>query len=327
MIQIPKEFRGCALWRDENGVRTWAQGYADWSGGRLNTPETKFGTASAGKGFVAVGVLQLVEKGLLRMDTTIGEALDIDWKGIDRDITVEQLLTHTSGIPDYFDESVMDEYEELWADFPNYRVRRNVDLLPLFIDKPMMYPRGERFQYNNTGFVVLAMMIEAVTGAAFDEYLKANVFDAAGMTSTGYYEMDMLPKNCANAYIWDEARGGYRTNIYSVDAKGTGAGGAFTTVVDVMRFWDALMDHRLLSAEMTEQMLSVHAQDGGSQYGCGIWLKNGGAQVQLEGCDPGVSFVTRYDRTTGRLAVLVSNYGDNVWEIIEKAGFEPSAEG
>ena len=321
MIQIPADFRGCALWRDETGVRTWAQGYADWSGDRLNALDTKFGTASAGKAFVAVGVLQLVEKRLLRLDSTIGKVLDIDWKAIDRAITVEQLLTHTSGIPDYFDESVMDEYEELWVDFPNYRVRRNADLLPLFINKPMMYPRGEKFQYNNTGFVVLAMMIEAVTGMAFDDYLQANVFRVAGMTGTGYYAMDMLPKNCAMAYIWDEKRGGYRTNIYSVDAKGTGAGGAFTTVSDIEKFWDALMGHRLLSAGMTEKMITLHTQDESSQYGYGVWLKNGGAQVQFEGCDPGVSFITRYDRDTGRMFAIASNYGDDVWKIAQSAGF------
>lgn len=319
MIQIPENFRGCALWRDEANVRTWAQGYADMANERPNTPETRFGTASAGKAFVAVGVLQLVEKRLLRMDSTIGELLPLDWKAIDRDITVEQLLTHTSGIPDYFDESVMDEYEELWIDFPNYRVRRNMDLLPLFIDKPMMYPRGGKFQYNNTGFVVLAMIIEQVTGQIFDEYLAKNVFAPAGMAGTGYYEMDMLPKNCANAYIWDEGRGGYRTNIYSIDAKGTGAGGAFTTVGDIAKFWDALLGHKLLSPEMTREMMSVHAQDAGAQYGYGIWLKNDGTQAQFEGCDPGVSFITRYDFTAKTLAVLVSNYGDNVWEIIDNA--------
>ena len=100
MFVIPEGFRGCALWRDEKGVRTWAQGCADLPNGRRNTPGTRFGTASAGKVFVAVGVLQLVEKGLLRLDSCIGDVLPMDWKAIDRNITVEQLLTHTSGIPD-----------------------------------------------------------------------------------------------------------------------------------------------------------------------------------------------------------------------------------
>ena len=319
MFTIPENFRGCALWRDENGVRTWAQGYADLPNERANTPQTRFGTASAGKVFVAVGVLQLVEKGLLRLDSDIGDVLPLDWKAIDPAITVEQLLTHTSGIPDYFDESVMQEYDELWVDFPNYKIRHNADLLPLFIDKPMMYPRGERFQYNNTGFVVLAMLLEQISGRPFDAYLRENVFLPAGMCDTGYFELDMLPQNCANGYVYDVARGGWRTNIYSIDAKGTGAGGAFTTVGDAMRFWDALLQYRLLSAELTERMLRVHARDGENRYGYGIWLKRDGRQAQFEGCDPGVCFVTRYDRDTGRLGVVVSNYGDNVWQIMDSA--------
>ena len=311
------DLRGCALMRCTDGsMKEWVHGYADLPNERPNRMDTRFGTASAGKAFVAVGVLQLVEKGAIALDSTIGELLPLDWKAIDPPITVRQLLTHTSGIPDYFDESVMDEYEELWVDFPNYRVRRNRDLLPLFIDKPMMYPKGERFQYNNTGFVVLAMIIEQVTGMVFDEYLRENVFLPAGMGDTGYFELDRLPRNCANAYIWDEARGEYRTNIYCIDAKGTGAGGAFTTVGDVLKFWDALLGDRLLSADMRREMLTVHAQDGGAMYGYGIWMRPDGAQ--FEGCDPGVSFVTRWNRETGAIAAVVSNYGDNVWKMIDE---------
>ena len=97
----------------------------------------------------------------------------------------------------------------------------------------MMYPRGSRFQYNNTGFVVLAMILESVTGAAFDEYLRDCLFIPCGMTSTGYYELDRLPAKCASNYIYDAETQTYRTNIFSVDAKGTGAGGAFTTVGDI----------------------------------------------------------------------------------------------
>ena len=127
--------------------------------------------------------------------------LDIDLNYIDGDVTVEQLLNHTSGVPDYFDETVMDEYEELWTNYPNYKIRCSSDLLPLFIDKPMMYPKGEKFQYNNTGYVLLAMIIEKVTGLLFDQYLKVNVFDVCDMESTGYYELDRLPAKCANNYI------------------------------------------------------------------------------------------------------------------------------
>lgn len=65
-----------------------------------------------------------------------------------------------------------------------------------------MYPKGEKFKYNNSGYVLLAMIIEKTTGMYFDQYLKDNVFDICGMKSTGYYELDRLPANCANNYIY-----------------------------------------------------------------------------------------------------------------------------
>ena len=78
-----------------------------------------------------------------KIPNTLGRLLKREWYDIDPKVTVRQLLTHSSGVPDYFDESVMDDYEELWRDFPNYRIRRNADLLSLLLHKPMMYPRRE----------------------------------------------------------------------------------------------------------------------------------------------------------------------------------------
>ena len=155
----------------------------------------------------------MTEQGKIKFEDTLGKLLDIDLNNIDGDVTVEQLLNHTSGVPDYFDETVMDEYEELWVDYPNYKIRCNSDLFPLFIDKPMMYPKGEKFQYNNTGYVLLAMIIEKVTGVLFDQYLKENIFDVCDMKSTGYYELDRLPAKCANNYIYCAETKDYLTNI------------------------------------------------------------------------------------------------------------------
>ena len=320
---VGDSFRGCGLvTRNQQILGSIAAGCADLPNQIPNTLDTKFATASAGKVFVAVGILQLIEKGLLRFEDALGDLVRFDLHAIDPQVTVEQLLTHTAGVPDYFDESVMEEYEALWANYPNYRVRSNADLLPLFIEKPMLYPRGQRFQYNNTGYVLLGMILEAVTAAPFDVCLKANVFDLCGMAHTGYYELDRLPAKCANSYIYDPQRGEYRTNIYSVDAKGTGAGGAFTTVGDIARFWSALHSGRLLSQEMTGNMLRCHSgneKDG--YYGYGVWLKKGADDTfspYFQGCDPGVSFVSAYDDRTNTTATLVSNYGDNVWRIMRQ---------
>lgn len=318
---VNKDFRGVVhIVQDGTILYNRQNGFADMPNRVPNTVDTKFASASAGKVFVAVGILQLIEKGLLGFESTLGELIDLDWHDIDTNVTVRQLLTHVSGVPDYFDESVMEEYEELWVDYPNYKIRHNSDLLPLFIEKPMMYKKGERFQYNNSGYVLLAMIIEKVTGFAFDRYLKENVFDVCGMTSSGYYELDRLPAKCANNYIYCEDTGDYRTNIFSVDVKGTGAGGAFITVTDIVNFWNGLREHRLLSEEMVSEMLSRQSGDGHDAeegyYGYGVWIIAGEEGYDIsyfQGCDPGVSFLSEYHPDKNIISVLVSNYGDNVW--------------
>lgn len=295
-------------------------GFADLANEVQNSLETKFASASAGKVFVAVAILQLIEQGKIKFEDTLGNLLDIDLGQIDKDVTVRQLLTHTSGVPDYFDESVMEEYEELWIDYPNYKIRHNNDLFPLFMDKPMMYSKGEKFQYNNSGYVLLASIIEKVTGMYFDEYLQKNVFDVCDMTSTGYYELDRLPARCASNYIWCGDTKSYRTNIFSVDVKGTGAGGAFITVKDIANFWTGLISGKLLSKEMVEQMLAKQSGDGSDKeegyYGYGVWIienENGMDIPYFQGCDPGVSFISEYNPNNNMISVLVSNYCDNVW--------------
>ena len=261
--------------------------------------------------FVAVAILQLIERRLLSLDNKIGDILKIDLNRIDPSVTISQLLSHTSGIPDYFDETIMSEYEELWIDYPNYKIRSNKDLLPLFINKPMMYKAGSKFQYNNTGFVVLAMIIEEITCQRFDDFLYNNIFLPCDMINTGYYELDRLPAKCAYNYIYDNTTNQYRTNIYSVDAKGTGAGGAFTTTRDIEMFWRSLFNHRLLTKEMTDTMISNQSGDKNC-YGYGIWLKQTEEVTYpyFQGSDPGVSFISSCNLENKMVITLVSNYGD-----------------
>lgn len=316
---IDKDFAGCiSVVKNDTVLFQKNYGYADLPNKICNELDTKFATASAGKVFVAVGISQLMEQENLSFEDKIGDILDFDLKAIDKDITVKQLLCHTSGIPDYFDESILSEYDELWRDYPNYKIRTSSDLIPLFIDKPMMYSPGERFQYNNTGFVVLGLVIEKVTGQLFDKYLKENVFEPSGMLNTGYYELDRLPAKCANSYIFDEKRGGYYTNIYSVDVKGTGAGGAFTTVLDIDKFWSSLLEGKLISLKILEQMVSVQSSSEEDYYGYGIWLdkvKDNTYIPYFQGSDPGVSFISSYDTVNNISITAVSNFGCNVWKL------------
>jgi CubicO group peptidase (beta-lactamase class C family) len=134
------------------------------------------------------------------------------------------------------------------------------------------------------------------------------------MNDTGYYELDRLPKNCAINYIWDEERKEYRTNIYGDVAKGVGDGGVYLTVLDVEKFWDALLGGRLLSAEMTSAMLTRQAGDENSNYGYGIWLTDAGEPF-FQGCDSGISFFSGYNSHDQLLMTIISNTGDNVWNL------------
>jgi CubicO group peptidase (beta-lactamase class C family) len=190
-----------------------------------------------------------------------------------------------------------------------------MDIVPLFINKPMMYRAGEKFQYNNTGFVILGLVIEKLTNILFDEYLHKNIFKICGMVNTGYYELDRLPKKCANAYIFDGNRKEYYTNIYSIDVKGTGAGGAFTTVVDVELFWQNLLEGKLVSKKLLQEMFSMQSSSGNDYYGYGMWLdkeEKNNFEPWFTGSDPGVSFISKYNRSKNVCITIVSNTGNNV---------------
>ena len=314
---IGADFRGVvSVSKNGESLFKKAYGFADLPNKRPNKTDTIFEVASGSKAFVATGIMKLIEEGRLTLETKIGSLLDFDLRQISPEITVRQLLNHTSGIPDYFDESAMDDMSELWAKFPNYLVRKPSDMLPTFIDKPMMYSPGEKFQYNNTGYAVLAIIIEKVTGMDFDKYLAKLIFEPCGMESTGYYELDRLPANCAAAYIYDEERDEYFTNIYSTNAKGDGAGGVYTTVDDVERFWAHFLSGSIVAKDTVKEMTSLQAENAEEEesYGFGFWLDGDDNNLPFfQGMDPGISFRTSCDN--GIYICVVSNFCDDVWEI------------
>ena len=114
----------------------------------------------------------------------------------------------------------------------------------------------------------------------------------------------------------------FRGNIFSVDVKGTGAGGAFITVNDIINFWKNLIEGKLISKEMVSQMFTKQSgSTGDGFYGCGIWIIDNPKEndfVFFQGCDPGVSFISEYNPNNKMISVLVSNFGDNVWHEMHK---------
>jgi len=315
-----KPFSGVIMVREQGrNVFAGAYGLANRSEALPNTLATRFGTASGSKTFTAVAICQLVARGLLAFDTPLLACLPTPGPPFDPDVTIHQLLTHTSGIPDYFDEAIMDDYAALWHDIPVYRLRSPADFLPLFQDKPMQFAPGSRFHYNNAGFVVLALVVEHLTGMAFPDYVTREVFQAGGMMSSGYFATDRLPACTAYGYIEDEAGAEWRTNIFAVPIIGGGDGGAYVTAEDVLTFWSSLLNSTFLPQGLTHTLLTPHVQvDNHRSYGYGIWmteLPNGAMKHMVSGGDPGVAFRSTCYADRDLQIVAIGNTSDGAWTI------------
>ncbi|WP_435921405.1 serine hydrolase domain-containing protein [Paenibacillus sp. DYY-L-2] len=284
-------FSGAIFVQNENEVFEQGYGYANRSERIKNTPSTRFGIASGCKIFTSVAICQLVQNGLLSLDTYLKDCLDIPFPHVDPEITIHHLLTHSSGIPDYFDEEFMHDFEDLWRELPTYSLQSPKDFLPLFQNEKMKFKIGERFSYNNAGFIVLGLVVEQVTGMRFTDYVEKHIFEPSGMTDSGYFRMDQLPERTALGYI--DGEHAWRSNIFAVPIIGGPDGGAFTTVRDFVRFWEALLHHELLSAEYTDLLLTPHVKvNENTSYGYGVWIRmqdNNVFKYFVMGSDPGVT--------------------------------------
>ncbi|MGG3744864.1 serine hydrolase domain-containing protein, partial [Paenibacillus chibensis] len=270
--------------------QTILQTHANRSERILNHPHTRFGIASGCKIFTSVAICQLVQDGKLSFNTCVKDCLDEPFPYFDSNITIHHLLTHSAGIPDYFDEEIMGDFEELWKDYPMYSMQSPKDFLPLFQNDRMKFSPGERFSYNNAGFILLGLVVEQIAGMGFSEYVEKNIFQRSGMLDSGYFRMDQLPERTAIGYIDGDQT--WKTNMYSLPIKGGPDGGAFTTVHDLARFWDALFHYQLLSQEYTEILLTPHIhEEGQTYYGYGVWIRIVDDTIFkyfVMGSDPGV---------------------------------------
>lgn len=296
-----------------------AHGYSNRSDQIQNKMDTRFGIASGCKLFTAVATGILVDEGKVSFDTRLQDCLDIEFPHFSEEITIHHLLSHTSGIPDYFDESVMDDFEELWETRPMYRMRELKDFLPMFQKREMMFKPGSQFHYNNAGFIVLGLIIEQQSGMSFTKFVEQKVFAKARMKDSGYFSLDQLPMNTAVGYIEDEESGIWKSNIYSIPVKGGADGGAFITARDMALFWEALFDKKLLTKNTTEKLLAVQAEsDEDEFYGYGIWIDKQEDKItkhHVMGYDPGVSFHSAV-YANGLEVVITSNKSNGAYSII-----------
>jgi CubicO group peptidase (beta-lactamase class C family) len=149
-------------------------------------------------------------------------------------VTIEHLLAHRSGIGDYFDEEIDRPKDAYLLPIPVHELATTEPYIRVLDGSPTKFPRGERFSYSNSGYVVLALLAERVFGVPFHHLVVQRVCQPAGMVDTDFVRSDDLPERTALGYIDPN---GHRTNVLHLAVRGTGDGGIYTTAADMYTFW------------------------------------------------------------------------------------------
>ncbi|MGV8981668.1 serine hydrolase domain-containing protein [Clostridium sp.] len=258
-------FSGTCLVKQENDVIfSQAYGFAHRGFNIPNKLNTMFDTASITKVFTATAILILIEKGLLHFGDKITDIIDLKGTAIPTDVSIYNLLTHTSGIADDADEEAGENYSDLFINKPNYSIRNTCDFLPQFAYKKPIFKAGTNVRYNNCAFVLLGLAIEKVTGQDYRSFVTNNVFVPCGMLNTKFCAMDEVNKDIAEGYIgcYDKNENliKWRKNIYSYPPIGSPDSGVYTTVIDLDIFIRNLKINMLLKTEYTNMIFSPHCK-------------------------------------------------------------------
>ena len=285
-----------------------AYGLADRSHGIPNRDDTRFAIASGTKGLTALTVVALIEEGLLDLETTARAFLGDDLPLIGAEVTVEHLLSHRSGIGDYYDEDRGLDFDDYLSPVPVHELGTTDQYVAALDGYPPKFSSGERFAYCNSGFVVLGIIAERAAGIPFHDLVLDRVCSRAQMTDTAFLRSDELPARAARGYL--RADGGWRSNVFHVPVRGHGDGGIYTTVADVAALWTAFFAGLIVSPSWVSEMTRPRSD----HYGLGFWLREPG-RVTLEGRDTGALFRSDHDPATGSTRTLVSNTAEGAREM------------
>lgn len=288
-------YNGTILIADSTGILLKkSYGLADFATGEPLNISSTFYLASVSKQFTAMAVLLLKEQGRLSLDDTLGQLLP-DLPSWATSVTVRHLLTHTSGIADYYN---------LGAARPGFT---NADVVNVVRGMDSLnFAPGSKFEYSNTGYVLLSSIVQQVSGQGFNEFMQQNVFEPAGMAITVAY---------------DESRPDRKNRCKGFDADGkeddypyftTGGGGIYSNAEDLYNWHLALQNGLLILPEaMKEAYTPVQLSNGSvSWYGFGWMLDEENPAVVLH-TGTLTSFRTYIERdlATGRVIIMLNNVG------------------
>ncbi|MRW90488.1 serine hydrolase [Duganella sp. FT80W] len=255
-----------------------------------NAPDTKFRLGSVTKQFTAVSVLLLQERGKLKVSDPVSKYvpdLPPAWSAI----TIAQLLHHTSGIPNF---TAQKEYLGI-EPFS----KKPAEILVMVRDMPLRFTSGSRFDYSNSGYVLLGQLIEQVSGESYGEFVRKNIFEPLAMRDSGYdWNATILPHRAA----------GYERNAKGLANAGFinmsiphAAGALYSTTGDLLRWNRGLYEGKLLKPESLAEMLTPGLQNYG--YGVSVLETSAGTMVQHAGAVRGFSTTLSY-RLKDKVSVI-----------------------
>ncbi len=324
LFKIYPDFSGVVLLADQGKpIYYRAFGYREFYGKKKLRRNDVFELASVTKQFTAMIIMMLKEKGSLDYDEPIEKYVDVPYRGI----TIRHLLTHTSGLPDY--QEIMDKH------WDKSKVAGNEDCIE-YLNKylpPMLFEPGEKYQYSNTGFLLLGSIAEKASGQDFIRLCQDWIFKPLKMKSTNIRTLEekAATRNFAIGHILVKERGLYvradsfPSSDYTIwlgNRKGPGR--VSSTASDLLKWDIVLTDGKLVSREtMSEAFTPMKLNNGSlSNYGFGWMLKEVpdlGKVVYHTGSNPGYStLIQRYTDAQTSFILLNNNAHSSFGEITQK---------
>lgn len=294
-------------------------GLADFDSNKPLNDSSVFELASVSKQFTATAILLLKDRGKLKLTDSLRQYFpELPYSNI----TLQHMLTHTSGLPDYF--------WEMMNSWDTSKVAFNKDMIALLADKklPVLFEPGTKWEYSNTAFVILASIVEKISGQSYKDFMAENIFQPLGMKHTRIYNTRRLLKdtipNYAYGYTYIDSLkkyvlpDNYPDTRFVVFMDGIQGDGIVNSTTNDLLIWDrAVKNHTLLKEETQSEMLkqqSIADSTKKGYYGYGVFLEKNdfGNIVSHSGGWPGYSTFLARNTDTDQTYIILSNNSSNV---------------
>ncbi|TYA86779.1 serine hydrolase domain-containing protein [Seonamhaeicola marinus] len=306
--KINKNEQGASVLIGKKGKILYSKGFGlanqEWHTPITN--ETVFQIGSLTKPITALCILQLVEKGKLSLEDSIQKFIPY-FPSKDYTITIEHLLTHTSGIKEYLSLNHQNPFI-LRSDL------ESTEIIIFFKDEPLNFMPGTKFSYSNSGYFLLGVIIEKVSKLSYASYVKQNIFEACGMKNSFYGNNFKIIPNRATSYVKDN--GELKKGDYWSMSIPYAAGALLSTTEDLFKWQQAVFNNKLLSKEWVTKAITKYEYSNGiiSNYGYGWFLDfidiNGSKTIAHSGGISEFNSLFLYLPEEDIQVIVLSNYGD-----------------